>query len=93
MRAVPAKKRYVSEQVRAAPGPSGHRCHAARCRVSVPPALLMCGRHWRLVPRSLQRDIWRTYRPGQERDKRPSWEYLALADLAVAHVAAAEFLR
>lgn len=41
----------------------------------------MCRPHWNMVPAELQRAVWRTYRPGQERDKRPTREYLeALRD-------------
>ena len=41
-----------------------HCCHAKGCTVAVPPKLLMCLRHWRLVPARLQRDVWATYVPG-----------------------------
>jgi hypothetical protein len=55
--------------------------------------MLMCGRHWRLVPRALQQDVWRSYRPGQENDKQPSRTYLAAADAAIAAVRRAEASR
>lgn len=32
--------------------------------------------HWAMVPRRLQRELWATYRPGQEDDKDPTAEYL-----------------
>lgn len=67
-----------------------HTCHAQGCDVSVPPALLMCGRHWRLVPAELQAAVWRAYRRGQETDKRPSALYLAVATAAIAAVAEIE---
>jgi len=41
--------------------------------------MFMCRPHWRMVPEHLRRAIWATYRPGQERDKSPSWEYLEAA--------------
>jgi hypothetical protein len=31
----------------------------------------MCLKHWRMVPRELQRAIWRTYSPGQEYGEAP----------------------
>lgn len=55
---------------------STHLCHAYGCVNGVPPALLMCRQHWRMVPSKLQRLIWATYRPGQEKDKKPSPEYM-----------------
>ncbi len=67
-----------------------HHCHAKGCPKVVPPKLLMCGRHWRMVPAELQRKVWATYRPGQEVDKRPTRAYLDAADEAIAAVAALE---
>jgi hypothetical protein len=65
---------------------SGHRCHARGCQTPVPPAKLMCCRHWRQVPRALQREVWRHYRPGQEIDKRPSGAYRRAMLDAIASV-------
>ncbi len=67
-----------------------HHCHAKGCRERVEPKLLMCPRHWRMVPRNLQAEVWRTYRAGQEIDKRPTREYLDAADAAINAVAAKE---
>lgn len=67
-----------------------HHCHARGCDVPVPRRLLMCGAHWRLVPRQIQAAIWRTYRPGQERDTQPSAAYLQAAAQAVVAVAELE---
>ncbi len=67
-----------------------HTCHAKGCEVPVPPRMLMCYWHWRRVPRALQRQVWATYRPGQEVDKRPSEEYLAAMRDAIEAVAAKE---
>jgi hypothetical protein len=68
----------------------GHECHAAGCSKEIPPRLLMCFRHWRMVPRKLQITIWNEYRSGQEVDKRPSLMYLVAQRAAVALVAQAE---
>jgi hypothetical protein len=38
-----------------------------------------CRRHWFTLPKPLRDRIWKTYRPGQERTKDPSPEYLAAA--------------
>jgi hypothetical protein len=67
-----------------------HTCHAEGCSTKVPPKLLMCARHWRLVPKDLQSRVWATYRPGQEVDKRPTAEYLAAAQAAIDAVAELE---
>ena len=67
-----------------------HICHARGCDVPCKPEMLMCLRHWRMVPLNLQRAVWKTYRPGQCNDKRPSSEWHAAADAAIAAVAAKE---
>lgn len=63
-----------------------HTCHVPLCNVPVPPKMLMCLRHWRQVPQTLQREVWRTWRPGQEQDKKPSEEYLTAAHAAIRAV-------
>lgn len=63
-----------------------HKCHADGCQVSVPPKMLMCLMHWRMVPGNMKRAVWATYRPGQERDKNPTREYLAAAQAAIQAV-------
>lgn len=65
-----------------------HHCHAKGCNVKVPPRLLMCLKHWGRVPRHIQSRIWKHYRPGQEVDKKPSVEYLAVMREAIDAVAA-----
>jgi hypothetical protein len=67
-----------------------HTCHARGCEVAVSPRMLMCRKHWRMVPRRLQAAVWDTYVPGQERRKDPTPEYLDAALAAVAAVAEAE---
>ena len=67
-----------------------HHCHARGCSISTPPEKLMCLRHWRMVPVVIQRAVWRTYRPGQCDDKRPSMEWHRAADAAIAAVAIKE---
>lgn len=71
---------------------SRHLCHAIGCERVVPPRMLMCAPHWRMVPLGMQRAVWRTYRPGQERMKDPSSAYLDAAMAAVNAVARAESL-
>ncbi len=52
-----------------------HECAAMGCTRSIPKRMLMCGVHWRQVPRDIQRLVWATYRPGQEEDRQPSPAY------------------
>lgn len=66
--------------------PPGHYCHAYGCPVPVPPKMLMCLKHWRMVPRDLQKLVWATYRPGQEDDKNPSVEYIFAQQMAIKAV-------
>lgn len=63
-----------------------HLCHAIGCSLEVPPKLLMCARHWFMLPENMRQNVWRAYRAGQEVDKRPSSEYLAVAQRAIAWV-------
>ncbi len=68
-----------------------HLCHAKRCPVPVPRNALMCLRHWRMVPKNLQRDVWRVYLPGQEQGTAPvTDEYLKAARAAIDWVSNAE---
>jgi hypothetical protein len=70
---------------------SAHVCHAVGCQVRCKPEYLMCGRHWRMVPRRLQVKVWATYQPGQcNFDPAPSAEWLDAAMDAVDAVAAKE---
>jgi hypothetical protein len=64
-----------------------HTCHVPDCNVSVAPRFLMCGPHWAVVPKTLQRAVLQRYRPGQEIDKSPSPEYLEAARAAINEVA------
>lgn len=67
-----------------------HRCHAYLCSTPVPKELLMCRDHWRMVSWATQRLVWRTYRPGQCDDKRPSAAWMVAAYAAEAEVALKE---
>jgi len=67
-----------------------HTCHAHGCTKHVSPELLMCRRHWKLVPKALKKAVFRHYRPGQEIHKRPSDDYLVAAANAINAVAEIE---
>lgn len=62
---------------------STHRCHATGCDRAVPPRMFMCKPHWFRLPKGLRDEIWRHYRPGQERMRNPSRAYLKAARRAV----------
>ena len=53
-----------------------HLCHHPTCETAVAPEMLACKRHWFMLPEAIRKQIWRTYRPGQEKDKRPSRQWL-----------------
>ncbi len=61
----------------------GHTCHAHGCTRKVKPAVFMCYPHWKLVPPEIQAAIWKNFRPGQEKDKRPSEGYQHAAKRAI----------
>lgn len=67
-----------------------HHCHAIGCDKPISPRLLMCYRHWRAVPLSLRKEVWKHYRRWQEVDKRPTDEYVRAAMAAVRAVATQE---
>ena len=67
-----------------------HHCHAHGCEVPVPPEMLMCKRHWFMVPKPIRDRVWATYRPGQCDDKDPSDPWHEAADAAIAAVYAKE---
>jgi hypothetical protein len=65
-------------------------CRAVCCKKRIPSRLLMCKRHWDLVPKPLRRALWSTYRTGENRSEAPSRAYLGLVSDAVAAVARLE---
>lgn len=69
---------------------SAHLCHAEGCERRIPARMLMCGKHWRMVPKTEQDAVWATYRPGQEQTKDPSRAYLIAARDAINAVAEKE---
>lgn len=67
-----------------------HTCHATGCSVAVPPEMLMCKRHWFMLPKPLRDRVWRTYRRGQCDDWEISHDYAEAARRAVEYVARRE---
>ena len=66
-----------------------HTCPAVGCTKRMPSTMLMCGKHWRLVPVPIQRRIWRSYRKGPTAHTATDDYMRAVAD-AVKAVADAE---
>lgn len=66
---------------------ANHHCHAAACIANVPPEMLMCKRHWGMVPYPIQRRIWGSYRRGQCEDWEITSDYAEAAKAAVIAVA------
>ena len=50
----------------------------------------MCRRHWRMIPKAMQQELWDVYVPGQEKRKDPTREYIAVAMRLVRYVAERE---
>lgn len=67
-----------------------HFCHADGCLRVVAPKLLMCAKHWRMVPGPLRDAVWESFRPGQEVSKTPSAAYLVASGAAIERVAELE---
>lgn len=75
---VAQKADYVRQQEQTRP----HHCHWPGCERHVPPAMWGCRTHWFRLPKSIRDRIWKSYRPGQEKDMNPSAEYLEAARAA-----------
>lgn len=56
-----------------------HVCHWPGCGKQVPPAMWGCSFHWFRLPKRLRDKVWAAYRPGQEKDMRPSRDYVVIA--------------
>lgn len=65
---------------------SNHYCKIPNCNERISPKLLMCSRHWKQVPSSIQKLVYKNYTAGQEISKMPSPEYEAAAKQAVDSV-------
>lgn len=65
----------------------GHVCHADGCQTPIPPRVFACRPHWYKLRKAMRDAIWREYRPGQERDKKPSLRYMAVQRRAIGEIA------
>lgn len=80
-----SKAAYVKSQGQT----RAHACHWPGCSAQVPPAMWGCRPHWFMLPPAIRTAIWAAYRPGQEKDMRPSEAYLLAAQDAQAWIAKA----
>jgi len=67
-----------------------HHCHATNCKISVPPEMFMCQKHWFTLPKRLRNLIWASYRKGQCDDMNPSNSYCEAAKQCVIFIAKKE---
>lgn len=72
------KADYVLSQEQTRP----HHCHWPGCQRQVPPAMWGCPKHWFTLPKAIRDEIWRTFKPGQEKTMTPSPAYVAAAKRA-----------
>jgi hypothetical protein len=70
-----SKAAYVLSQAQT----RDHACHWPGCSRQVPPAMWGCKPHWNALPKDLRDEIWRAYRPGQEKTLTPSRAYVEAA--------------
>jgi hypothetical protein len=61
------------------------RCTVPECTRRRPAERLMCGPHWKHVPRRLQRDVWSAYRQAEAAGVKPleSPDYVKAAQAAI----------
>lgn len=82
----------MTSPVPARPVPRGmHPCAAELCAKLIPHRLLMCPRHWGMVPREIQSQLWRAYtRADSDGRARLTKGYLAAVDACIEAVRKAE---
>lgn len=74
-KSVTEKVQYVKSQGQT----RTHHCHWTGCDKQVPPAMWGCKAHWMRLPATIRREIWLTYKIGQEVNMTPSQAYLNAA--------------
>jgi hypothetical protein len=79
------KVKYVLEEMKK-PVTEKHHCHWPGCQVVVSPAMWGCRSHWFRIPIKLRSAVWMAYRPGQEKTKTPSKEYVQAARAVLAWI-------
>lgn len=65
-----------------------HHCHATGCKTACAPAMLMCRPCWRLVPKDIQDEVYRTVRLRDKKAVDESWaSWWRARARAIYHVA------
>ena len=62
-----------------------HKCHADGCTTIVPTQMLMCRRHWRMVPPQIQRSVYQSWAV-QQHTSEPVERYVKARTAAIAAV-------
>jgi hypothetical protein len=62
-----------------------HKCHADGCTTIVPTQMLMCRRHWRIVPPQTQRSVYEGWAV-QRQTSEPVAEYVQARTAAIKAV-------
>ena len=70
-----------------------HKCAARSCDKRISLNLLMCGRHWMLLPRRIRERIWSEYHKGIADGTHPTGAYALAVDEAVRAVDGKELAR
>lgn len=65
---------------------STHTCHNPNCNKPLPARYVVHAKAWYQLPRAMRLRIWALYRPGQETDKQPSYEYVLELEAAVKYM-------
>ncbi len=70
---------------------SEHKCHAIGCETPCKPEMLMCKRHWTMLPNPRKRSVLREYKAGQcNLNPIPSEQWHDAADAAIYWIKIAE---
>lgn len=65
---------------------SQHLCHARDCQTAVPRKMFMCRKHWFMLPKDMQDQVWDTYTPGQENTMDVSAAYMEVTRKCIEYV-------
>lgn len=57
--------------------PNRTQCAARYCEVRVTDGMLMCIKHWKLLPKPMQKELHKWHRQGAEQGVHPMTEYTA----------------
>lgn len=69
-----------------------HICHAKNCNTPTNRSMLMCRKHWKMVPPRMKDEVYRHFNPEQCKPNTflPTKDWLVAARKAINHVAKVE---